>query len=80
MLRLFPKYSRRVPNYRNPAVLMLRNNIFEAFFGLTFWHQRFTLNSNKSPTRCNNFPVYYLDVCLQLNMFRAFSCPSSGAQ
>ena len=37
-------------------------------------------NSNKSPTRCNNFPVHYPDVYLQLNMFRAFSRPSSGAQ
>jgi len=37
-------------------------------------------SSNKSPTRCNNFPVYYLDVYLQLNMFRAFPRPSSGAQ
>jgi len=25
-------------------------------------------------------PVYYLDVYLQLNMFRASPCPSSGAQ
>ena len=37
-------------------------------------------NSNKSPTRCSNFPFYYPDVYLQLNMFRAFSRPSSGAQ
>jgi hypothetical protein len=37
-------------------------------------------NSNKSATRCNNFPIYYPDVYLQLNMFRAFSRPSSGAQ
>ena len=37
-------------------------------------------NSNKSPTRCNNFQVYYPDVYLQLNMFRAFSRPSSGVQ
>ena len=37
-------------------------------------------NRNKSPTRCNNFSVYYPDVYLQLNMFRAFSHPSSGAQ
>jgi hypothetical protein len=37
-------------------------------------------NSNKSPTRCNNFPVYYPDVYSQLNMFRAFFRPSSGAQ
>jgi hypothetical protein len=27
-------------------------------------------NSNKPPTKCNNFPVYYPDVYLQLNMFR----------
>ena len=47
---------------------------------LTFWHRSFTFNSNKSPTRCNNFSVYYPDVCLQLNMFWAFSHPSSGAQ
>jgi hypothetical protein len=47
---------------------------------LTFWHRSFTFNSNKSPTWCNNFLVYYPDVCLQLNMFRAFSRPSSGAQ
>ena len=39
-----------------------------------------TFNPNKSPTRCNNFPVYYPDVSLQLNMFRTFSSPSSGAQ
>jgi len=47
---------------------------------LTFWHRSFTFNSNKSPTWCNNFSVYYPDVCLQLNMFRVFSRPSSGAQ
>jgi hypothetical protein len=47
---------------------------------LTFWYRSFTFNSNKSPTRCNSFSVYYPDVCLQLNMFRKFSRPSSGAQ
>ena len=36
-------------------------------------------NSNKSPTRCNNFPDYCPDAHIQLNMFRAFSRPSSGA-
>jgi len=46
---------------------------------LTFGHRSFTFNSNKSPTWCNGFSVYYPDVCLQLNMFRAFSRPSSGA-
>ena len=47
---------------------------------LTFWHRSFTFNSNKSPSWCNSFSVYYPDVCLQLNMFRAFPCPSLGAQ
>jgi len=47
---------------------------------LIFWHRSLTFNSNKSQTWCNNFSVCYPDVCLQLNMFRAFSCPSSGAQ
>ena len=47
---------------------------------LNFWHRSFTFNSNKSPTWCNNFSVYYPDVCLELNMFRAFSRQSSGAQ
>ena len=47
---------------------------------LTFWHQSFTFNSNKSPTWCNNFSVYYPDVCLQINMFWAFSRPTSGAE
>jgi len=37
-------------------------------------------NSNNSPTRCNSFTVYYPDVYLQLNMFWAFSRPSSGAE
>jgi hypothetical protein len=48
--------------------------------GLTFWHRNFKFNSNKSPTWCNRFSVYYPDVCLQLNKFRLFSRPSSGAQ
>jgi len=32
------------------------------------------------PTICNNFSSLLLDVYLQLNMFRASSRPSSGAQ
>ena len=47
---------------------------------INFWHRSFTFNSNKSPTWCNNFSVYYPDVCLQLNMFPAFPRPSTGAQ
>jgi hypothetical protein len=52
--------------------------IREVWFVLTFWHRSFTFNSNRSPTWCKNFLVYYHDVCLQLNMFRAFFRP--GAQ
>ena len=47
---------------------------------LTFWHRRLIFNSNKSPTWCKIFSVYYPDVCSQLNMFQAFSRPLSGAQ
>jgi hypothetical protein len=32
------------------------------------------------PARCNNFSSLLLDIYLQLNMFRASSRPSSGAQ
>jgi hypothetical protein len=34
-----------------------------------------TFSSNKSPIRCRNFPVYYPDFYLQLNMFWAFLPP-----
>jgi len=47
---------------------------------LNFCNRSFTFNSNKSPTWCNHFSVYYSDVCLQLNMFWACSRPSAGAQ
>jgi hypothetical protein len=63
-------------------ILQFSQQIFEKYsiWNLTFWHQSFTFNSNKSPTWCNSFSVYYPDVCLQLNMFRTFSRPSLGAQ
>jgi hypothetical protein len=52
-----------------------------AYWQLMFYYIWITTNiSNKSPTKCNSFPVYYPDVYLQLNMFRAFFRPSSGAQ
>jgi hypothetical protein len=47
---------------------------------LILWQWSFKFYSNKSPTWCNNFSVYYPDVCLQLHMFRAFYRPSSGSQ
>jgi hypothetical protein len=47
---------------------------------INFWHRSFTFNSNKSQFWCNNFSVYYPDICLQLNKFRAFPRPSSGTQ
>jgi hypothetical protein len=40
-------------------------------------HQTFQINQT---TRCNNFSSLLLDVYIQLNMFRASSRPSSGAQ
>jgi hypothetical protein len=50
---------------------------------VTFLNERrhkHPIDSNKSPTRCNSFPVYYPDSYLQLNKLKAFSRPSSGAQ
>jgi hypothetical protein len=41
---------------------------------------KLTSDPDKSPTRCNNFSSILLDAHLQLNMFRASSRPSSGAQ
>jgi len=41
-------------------------------------HHR-TIQINHQPD-ATIFPVYFPDVYLQLNMFRAFSRPSSGAQ
>jgi hypothetical protein len=42
-------------------------------------HHKFQINQ---PNSCNNLSSLLLDVysCVQLNMFRAYSCPSSGAQ
>ena len=40
-------------------------------------HHRFQINQS---TRCNNFSSLLLDVYVQLNVFRASSRPSSGAQ
>jgi hypothetical protein len=40
-------------------------------------HHTFQINQ---PTRCNNSSSLLLDVYIQLNMFRASSRPSSGAQ
>jgi hypothetical protein len=37
-------------------------------------------NQINHPTRCNNASSLLLDVYVQLNMFRALSRPSSGAQ
>jgi hypothetical protein len=53
---------------------------FSVWIYFKLFAPEFLFNSNKSPTWCNNFSVYYPDVCLQLNMFRPFSRPSSGAR
>jgi hypothetical protein len=49
-------------------------------YGLQMWAKKYLYSLNKSPTRCSNFSSFLLDVYLQLNMFRASSHPSSGAQ
>ena len=57
------------------------NNSSHIYFScLNLLAPEFYIISNKSSTWCNSFSVYYPDVCLQLNMFRAFFRPSSGAQ
>jgi hypothetical protein len=81
-------YSAEVNNewsYTSTSLIRLhvveRDSVkFVCFNPLDFRHRSFTFNSNKSPTWCNNFSVYYPDIYLQLNMFRAFSRPSWGAQ
>jgi hypothetical protein len=42
-------------------------------------YSSFSIQINQ-PTKCKNFSSLLLDVYLQLNMFRASSRPSSGAQ
>jgi hypothetical protein len=59
------------PTWHRPAFII--KNVF------FFWKTRI-YSSNKSRTRSNSFSVYFSDVCLQLNMFRTFFRPSSGAQ
>jgi len=69
------EYYRRVTSYNYSGNPWQYNRFM--------WHRRSAITqvpSNKLPTRRNNFPVYYPEVYLQLNMFRAFSLPSSGAQ
>jgi len=39
---------------------------------LTSWHRSFTFNSNKSPTWCNNFSLYYPDVFYSSTCFGRF--------
>jgi len=81
---LFRRKNTIAYNHQHPSMATyfgLFYTIFRPIFSsLTFWHRSLIFNSNKSPTWYNNFSVYYPDACLQLNMFRAFSRPSSGAQ
>jgi hypothetical protein len=61
------------PSVNNPRFLTLED-------GNDMLPRNVGNSSNKLPTRCNKFPVYCPDVYLQLNLFRAFSRPSSGAR
>jgi len=79
--QVFTSCRATFPLFFPPKLNIIRKNVYNRCYDfLTFWHRSFTFNSNKSPTWCNNFSVYYPDICLQLNMFRAFSRPSSGAE
>jgi hypothetical protein len=57
-------------------------NAMAVFITATISHMKFHRLSIpiNQPTRCNNSSSLLLDVYLQLNMFRVFSHPSSGAQ
>jgi hypothetical protein len=72
--RYFSTRARRLTS-RKTITISFPNNLsireIQYFQPLTFCHRSFIFNSNKSPTLCNKFSVYYPDVCLQLNMFRA---------
>jgi hypothetical protein len=59
---------------------VVKISIVASWYIQHFGSKMTTINSNKSPTRCNNFSTYYPDVYLQLNMFRAFSRLSSRPQ
>ena len=61
-------------NFRLESFYTLQS-IFKVFKSVHY--HTFQINQ---PTRCNNFSSLLLDVYVQLNMFRASSCPSSGAQ
>jgi hypothetical protein len=58
--------------------LFLSSKVARMFKVCKFVHHH-TIQINQ-PTRCNNFSSLLLDVYVQLNMFRASSRPSSGAQ
>ena len=79
---LTPIYKLKFIQFSNiifTALTATIKNVVLETLKLTFRHWSFTFNSNKLPTWCNSFSVYYPDVCLQL-MLWAFSRPSSGAQ
>jgi len=64
----------------NTCLSTARKNMYSGGITLSALRHNSLLTSNKSPTRCNNFPIYYPDIYLQLKMFRALSLPSSEAQ
>jgi hypothetical protein len=69
------------PRFDSRRVGSKLNEIYSDVGEVWRWQVRATsYTSDKSPTRYKNFPLYHPDVYLQLNMFWAFSCPSSGAQ
>jgi len=57
--------------------IVLEMLAWKSKFCKTVHHHTIQINQ---PTRCNIFSSLLLDVYVQLNMFRASSRPSSGAQ
>jgi hypothetical protein len=76
----FQPAKKNISAFRLPIIKICNETVFGNDVRLKTTNKINSNNSNKLPTRYNNFSVYYPDVCLQLNMFRAFSLPSSGAQ
>jgi len=77
-----PKYINNQKRHFN--IHKILTNMFRPAFRLSsewlFYARIQTGIPINEPIRCNSFPSLLLDVYVRLNMFRAYSRPSSGAQ
>ena len=87
--------ARAIAAFLGPSRCAVWKHILKILFLKSSWVEGLAANENKfkvcksvhyhtvqinQPTSCNNFCSLLLDVYVQLNMFRASSRPSSGAQ